>query len=76
MKCYVISIALIAQLVEQQVPNLKVKGSSLEELMKISFHESQVDIICDRFNDSSKKIIQPMQKKVSLNYTYEQKKYL
>ena len=29
MKCYIISIALIAQLVEQQVPTLKVKGSSL-----------------------------------------------
>ena len=28
-KCYIISIALIAQLVEQQVPTLKVKGSSL-----------------------------------------------
>ena len=28
-KCYIISIALIAQLVEQQVPTLKVVGSSL-----------------------------------------------
>ena len=35
----------------------------ITELMKISFHESQVDIICDWFNDSSKIIISPMQKK-------------
>ena len=28
----------------------------ITELMKISFHESQVYIICDLFNDSSKLI--------------------
>ena len=28
-KCYIISIALIAQLIEQQVSTLKVEGSSL-----------------------------------------------
>ena len=31
MKCYIISKALIAQLVEQQVSTLKVVGSSLAE---------------------------------------------
>ena len=58
---------------EQFIPsskcNIEMKMCSNKfntELMKISFHESQVDIICNWFRGSSKKNLQLVQKKVSL----------
>ena len=44
-KCYIISVALIAQLVEQQVPTLMVEGSSLAGVRIVFFLIEKFSII-------------------------------